>query len=196
MVLSKASPLVSCPLSCFISKLRLQTWSPPSWNATSLSSIFPRKFRSGESSRSLQLPPRQLLHTNCFGVIPKRGRPRKWWLIEDLSFPYGGIGKDGIDGNDFPLSYTRLDDAIDFIKQEGRGTLLAKADIRDTHRLISVSSECPGTTRCTSALPFGLRSAPLHIQSICWSLALDSPPKTRHTISPTLTGWLFNSRCS
>ena len=35
-----------------------------------------------------------------------------------LSFPHVGSVNDGIDGNDFPLSYFLLDDAIDVIKQK------------------------------------------------------------------------------
>ena len=52
----------------------------------------------------------------------------------DLSFPQGASVNDGIDGIDFPLSYSRVDDAIDFIVREGRGMLLAKVDIRDAYR--------------------------------------------------------------
>ena len=108
------------------------------------------------------------LHTNRFGVIPKRGRPGKWRLIVDLSLPPGGSVNDGIDGNDFPLSYSRVDDAIDFIMQEGRGTLLAKVDIRDAYRLIPIhphdrhllGMSWDNQLYVDLALPFGLRSAP------------------------------------
>ena len=78
------------------------------------------------------------LHTNRFGVISRRGRPGKWRLIVDLSFPQEASVNDGIDGTDFPLSYSRVDDAIDFIMREGHGTLLAKVNIRDAYRLIPI----------------------------------------------------------
>ena len=108
------------------------------------------------------------LHTNRFGVIPKRGRPGKWRLIVGLSFPPGGSVNDGIDINDFPLSYSRVDDAIDFIMHEGRGTLLAKVDIRDAYRLIPIhprdrhllGMSWDNQLYVDLAIPFGLRSAP------------------------------------
>lgn len=108
------------------------------------------------------------LHLSRFGVIPKRGRPGKWRLIVDLSHPQGGSVNDGIDGDDFSLTYSRVDDAIDFIMQEGRGTLLAKVDIRDAYRLIPVhphdryllGMSWDNQLYVDLALPFGLRSAP------------------------------------
>ena len=108
------------------------------------------------------------LHTNRFGIIPKRGRPGKWRLIVDLSFPQGASVNDGIDSADFPLSYSRVDDAIDFIMLEGHGTLLAKVDIRDAYRLIPIhphdryllGMSWDNQLYVDLALPFGLRSAP------------------------------------
>ena len=38
-------------------------------------------------------------------------------------------------------SYTRVDDAINFIMQKGRWTLLAKIGIRDAYRLVPVHPE-------------------------------------------------------
>ena len=86
----------------------------------------------------------------------------------DLSFPPGGSVNDGIDGNDFPLLYSRVDDAIAFIVQEGRGTLLAKVDIRDAYRLIPIHAHdrhllgmsWDNQLYVDLALPFGLCSAP------------------------------------
>ena len=52
--------------------------------------------------------------------------------------PAGYSVKDGINGDGFALSYAWVDDAIDLIMQEGRGTLPAKNVIRDAYRLIPV----------------------------------------------------------
>ena len=86
----------------------------------------------------------------------------------DLSFPQGASVNDGIDSTDFPLSYSRVDDAIDFIMREGRGTLLAKGDISDAYRLIPIhphDHHLLGMSWDTQlyvdwALPFSLHSAP------------------------------------
>lgn len=40
-----------------------------------------------------------------------------------------------------PLSYARVNDAINFIMQEGLGTLLAKINIHDAYRLVAVHAE-------------------------------------------------------
>ena len=59
----------------------------------------------------------------------------------DLSHPEGGSVSDGINGDDFSLSYARVDDAVDFIMRKDPGTLLAKIDIRDAYRLVPVHAE-------------------------------------------------------
>ena len=51
----------------------------------------------------------------------------------DLSHPAGCSVNDGVNGDDFTLSYARVDGAIDFIIQEGRGAILAKIDIPDAN---------------------------------------------------------------
>ncbi len=60
------------------------------------------------------------------------------------------------------------DDAIDFIMQEGRGTMLAKDDVRDAYRLVPIhpldrhllGMSWNNKLYVDLALPFGLRSAP------------------------------------
>lgn len=59
----------------------------------------------------------------------------------DLSHPATYSVNDGISGDEFTLSYARVDDAVDFIMQEGRGTLLAKIDICDAYCLVPVHPE-------------------------------------------------------
>ena len=77
----------------------------------------------------------------------------------DLSHPAGGSVNNGIDGDDFSLSYTRVDDAIDLIMLEGRG-FLVKVDIRDAYRLVPVHAEdrylLEAQFYVDLAFPFGL----------------------------------------
>ena len=82
--------------------------------------------------------------------------------------PEGLSVNDGITKEDFSLQYVRVDDAIARIMQLGRGTLLAKFDIRRAFRLCPVRPEdwhllgmCwEGKYYYDKVLPFGLRSAP------------------------------------
>lgn len=65
------------------------------------------------------LPPPPALHIGRFGIIPKRGRLGKWRLIVALLHPAGNSVDDGIIGDNFTLSYTQVEDAIDFIDWRG-----------------------------------------------------------------------------
>ena len=103
-----------------------------------------------------------------FGVIPKAHQSNKWRFIIDLSHPKGKSVNDGIPKHLCSMSYISVDDAIQKIVSLGRGTLLAKIDIKSAFRLIPVhpadchllAMEWRGATYIDTCLPFGLRSAP------------------------------------
>ena len=108
------------------------------------------------------------IHTNRFGVIPKKHRPNKWRLITDLSFPAGYSVNDAIDPALCSLQYISVDQVAIASLALGRGALLAKADIQSAYRLIPVHPEdriwlgmqWKGALFVDGMLPFGLRSAP------------------------------------
>lgn len=66
------------------------------------------------------------------------------------------------------ISYTSVDEAVKFIQHFGYGTLLAKMDLKEAYRSISVhpadhpllAVQWNSTTFLDGALPFSLRSAP------------------------------------
>ena len=96
-----------------------------------------------------------MVHVNRLGAVPK-STPGKYRLIVDLSYPSGGSVNDGIESR--AQTVLRL----------GRGTLLAKMDIRHAYRNIPVHPEdrwllgmsWRGGELIDTVLPFGLRSAP------------------------------------
>ena len=102
------------------------------------------------------------------GVIPKKSRPDKWRLIIDLSSPRGRSVNDAIDEHLSSINYTSIDDTVNFIQVMGRGTLLAKLDLKEAYRAVPVhpadqgllAVQWKGVTFIDRALPFGLRSAP------------------------------------
>ena len=67
------------------------------------------------------------------------------------------------------LSYVSVDEVVDRVLQLGKGTLLAKMDIKQAYRNVPVHPQdrtllgmCwEGQVYVNTALPFGLRSAPL-----------------------------------
>ena len=105
------------------------------------------------------------VHTSRFGVIPK-GNSGNWRLILDLSAPEGFSVNDGIEPGLCSLSYVSVDDAAKEILRMGRGTRLAKVDIKSAYRIVPVHSEdrallgmlWDGALYVDSVLPFG--SAP------------------------------------
>ena len=108
------------------------------------------------------------MHISRFGVIPKHHQPNKWRLIIDLSHPSNHSVNDRIPKPLCSLSYTTIDSAICQILKLGRGTLLAKTDIKHAFRLLPVHpSDRHLLAMCwhnqifvDTCLLFGLRSAP------------------------------------
>ena len=112
-------------------------------------------------------PPLPNLQCSGVGVVPKK--TGAWRMIMHLSAPHGQSINDGINKEEYTLNYSRIDDAIRLIQQAGgKGSLLAKVDIKSAFRIIPVRQEDREllgihwknkfyVDRC---LPFGLRSAP------------------------------------
>ena len=90
---------------------------------------------------SSQLSNGQSLQINRIGVVPKGHTPDRWRIITDLSFPHGRSVNDGIAGGMCSLEYTTVDKVAGVALALGRGTLLAKIDIKSAYRLISVYPE-------------------------------------------------------
>ena len=108
------------------------------------------------------------VHINRFGVIPKSHQPGKWRLITDLSYPQGQSVNDGISSHLCSLTYVTIDDAIANIVLLGRGSMLAKIDIKSAFRLLPVhptdrhllAVKWRESIYIDHCVPFGLRSAP------------------------------------
>ena len=122
----------------------------------------------------------------------KKNQQGKWRLITDLSSPQGHSVNDGIDPALCSLSYTSVDDAAAEILAMGRGTLLAKLDIKNAYRIVPVHPEdrpLLGTKWqdkifIDAVLPFGLRSAPKIFNAIAdaleWIFARSGIYPTHH----------------
>ena len=79
------------------------------------------------------------VHINRFGVIPKKHQVGKWRLITDLSYPEGSSINDGIDVNACSLSYVTVQEVAHKAVSLGKGSLLAKIDIKSAYRLVPIS---------------------------------------------------------
>ena len=117
-------------------------------------------------------------HCSPIEVIPKKHKPNKWRLIVDLSSPNGASVNDGINKEMCSLSYTSVDAVVEKILDLGKGTLLAKLDVKQAYRMIPVhlqdrlllGMEWEGFIYIDKALPFGLRSAPLIFTAVADAL--------------------------
>lgn len=57
-------------------------------------------------------------------------------MIQHLSYPEGSSVNDGILRELSTIHYATLDDAVSLIKKSGRGSALAKTDIKSAYRII------------------------------------------------------------
>ena len=107
------------------------------------------------------------LHISRLGVVPKH-TPGQWRLIVDLSSPESHSVNDGISKSLCSLSYVSVAQAANLVASMGRGTLLAKVDIRSAYRMLPVHPDdrwllgmkWEDSLYVDTTLPFGLRSAP------------------------------------
>ena len=118
------------------------------------------------------------VHTSPFGVIPKKHKPNKWRLILGLSSPEGNSVNDGIARELASLSYVSVDDVVAQVVRLGRGSMIAKMDIKQAYCNIPVHTEdrrllgmrWEDKVYVDTALPFGLRSAPLIFTAVADAL--------------------------
>ena len=110
------------------------------------------------------------------GAIPKQDGT--WRVITHLSAPAGWSVNDYIDPEEVTLSYTTIDDAVSIAAKLGRGSLLAKIDLKQAFR------QCPvrpadwhllglvwkGRYYYDKRLPFGLRSSPFLFNTVASAL--------------------------
>lgn len=76
--------------------------------------------------------------TSSFGVIPKKSHPNKWRLIVDLSSQRGRAVNDGVLGHLCSLLYPSAKDAAKMARSLGKGTPLAKIDLKNAYRMLPV----------------------------------------------------------
>ena len=83
----------------------------------------------GRIAGPFRTPPLPNLHVSRFGVIPKKHQPGKWRLILDLSSPRELVLMMASQKK-ISVQYMKIDAIINGIMTRGRGTLMAKFDVR------------------------------------------------------------------
>ncbi|KAK3732477.1 hypothetical protein QZH41_003780 [Actinostola sp. cb2023] len=126
-------------------------------------------------------PPLPNLQCHPVGVVPKK-HSTEWRTIYHLSYPEGDSINDGIPKDPYSLQYVRVDDAIRIVQRLGRGSYMAKTDLKSAFRIIPIHPNdwnllgvCWNSRYYVDMyLPFGLRSAPYIFNQLSealeWSL--------------------------
>ena len=105
------------------------------------------------------------LHISPLGSRPKKDGSLR--LIMDLSSPRGSSINEGIDREEFSVSYTSFDDAVDMIIHLGNNSFMGKIDIKHAYRLCPVREQdfpllgimWQGLYYVDTRLPMGCRSS-------------------------------------
>ena len=114
---------------------------------------------------------------SSLGVIPK-STPGKFRVIVDLSSPRGYSVNDNLRRNLTHVAYSSVEDAALAIHTLGRGTQLAKIDIRSAYRIVPIHPSeriflgvlWEGQVFIDCQLPFGLASAPAIFSAVAEAL--------------------------
>lgn len=132
-----------------------------------ISEYLEKELKEGRITEITELSGIMGIQISPFGVIPKKSAGQ-WRLILDLSSPHGRSVNDGIDKSLCSLSYISVDNIARQVVRLGRGTNLAKMDVKSAYRLVPVhpqdrvllGMQWKQRLFVDNALPFGLRSAP------------------------------------
>ena len=96
-----------------------------------------KEMKMGRIAGPFNMPPFEKFRGSPLAVIPK-STPCEYRLIHNLSAPLGNSGNSFIPSELTSVKYQKLGDAINIIKQLGRGTLMSKLDIKDAFILIPI----------------------------------------------------------
>ncbi len=124
--------------------------------------------------------------------------PAKLRVIHHLSWPPGSSVNDGIPDSESHISYESFDSAVAEIRRLGRGSLLAKLDLKDAFRHIPVRRDDWYLLGCHwldkfyyhVVLVFGAKSAPyifnLFAEALHWIVQRHIPASLRHYLDDFL----------
>ena len=135
-------------------------------NKHDVSAAINKEVERGHTVGPFPRPPFTKFHTSPLGAVPKKDGTVR--LILDLSYPNGSSINDGISKEEFSVSYSSFDEATQMVLSAGRGSFMAKIDIKHAFRLCPVRPQdypllgiqWQGNYYVDTRLPFGSRSSP------------------------------------
>lgn len=135
-------------------------------NPVAVTAAIQKELQRGHTSGPFDNPPYSLLHLSPLGAVPKKDDTHR--IILDLSSPRGSAINEGISADEYSVKYSTFDDAVDLVVGLGKGSYMAKLDIKHAFRLCPVHPhDWPllgytwnGHYFLDTRLPFGSRSSP------------------------------------
>lgn len=109
------------------------------------------------------------VHCSLIGLVPKGWNTRRRWRMNvDLSFPHGSSVNSRIQVDLASFKYCSVDDATQYIRALGQGTLLIKDDLKSVYCIVPIHPadrhllgiRWNGQVYMDQPLPYGLRSTP------------------------------------
>ena len=146
-----------------------------------VSEAIAKEVSRGHSAGPFSTPPFPIFHCSPIGAVPKPDSTIR--LILDLSSPRNASVNDGISKEDYSVSYSSFDDAVELLRQLGASSFMSKIDIKHAFRVCPVRQEdfhllgfsWSGQFFFDLRLPFGSRSSPClfnnFADALCWILA-------------------------
>lgn len=95
-----------------------------------------KEITEGRMAGPFQSPPMLNFHVSPIGIVPKADGG--WRMVMHLSYPPSASINHNIDPIHTSVKYTSFDTVIQTISQLGRGTIIAKSDIKSAFRLLKI----------------------------------------------------------
>ena len=143
-----------------------------------------KELEAGHLAGPFQTQPFYPFRISPLGVVLKK-TPGEFKLIDHLSYPRGFSVNDGISPDHTSVLYATIRYAICHIKAAGRGCYLAKTNVKNTFRIISIHP--------LDYSLLGIRWRNLYYYDRCMPMGCSSSCKTFETLSTTME-WIAQNK--
>lgn len=100
-----------------------------------------KEIMEGRVAGPFSSPPFSNFRISPLGIVPKKEK-NSFRLIHHLSFPMGQSLNNQINNSLSSVTYASFEDALSKLRYLGKGTLMAKADIKLAFRLLPINPAC------------------------------------------------------
>lgn len=151
----------------FVQSILSKNWPSSILHFEKVSQLIYENLRKGRVAGPFDHPPLEHFISSPLGAIPKKNS-NKIRIIHDLSYPPGQSVNDGIDSDEYTLSYITLDRVAEIVDSFPEPCYLSKIDLANafTHVIVhpndwnKLGFSWDGRYYISTCLPFGLRSSP------------------------------------